>query len=291
MRPGTNDLVVPCAQHLVGRIIGRGGETIRDLQTRTGCSIQINQVRRLYSRRIVRSRAHSRLAQNFPDGVNREVTISGPLHLIDHARELVLNVMTNGPTALLSAPTGTVAPGAYIGGAPPSLGLGSTVGLGMPPHQPMMTGNSMGAPPSMGMGAPPSMGMGGMGMGMGAPPSMGMGGMGMGMGAPPSMGMGGMGMGMRGGYESSPSITQVMDCPQSMVGRVIGKGGDTIRQLQMQSGCRIQIDQTFPDGHPRKITIQGSPSQVQHAIQLVTTKVTEQPIPEGAIVQVRPFHR
>ena len=37
---------------------------------------------------------------------------------------------------------------------------------------------------------------------------------------------------------------QVIDCPKDMVGRVIGRGGETIKGLQHHSGARIQIDQT-----------------------------------------------
>jgi hypothetical protein len=37
-----------------------------------------------------------------------------------------------------------------------------------------------------------------------------------------------------------------------LVGRIIGKGGETIRQLQGASGAHIDIDQNFPEGQPRK---------------------------------------
>jgi far upstream element-binding protein len=38
-----------------------------------------------------------------------------------------------------------------------------------------------------------------------------------------------------------------------LVGRIIGKGGETIRQLQGASGAHIDIDQNFPEGQPRKV--------------------------------------
>ena len=34
-----------------------------------------------------------------------------------------------------------------------------------------------------------------------------------------------------------------MDCPQNVIGRVIGRGGETIRELQVKSGAKIQVDQ------------------------------------------------
>ena len=34
---------VPCPQHLVGRVIGTGGSTIRDIQAKCGAKIQVYQ--------------------------------------------------------------------------------------------------------------------------------------------------------------------------------------------------------------------------------------------------------
>jgi far upstream element-binding protein len=67
-----------------------------------------------------------------------------------------------------------------------------------------------------------------------------------------------------------PSIQVTMDCPQALVGRVIGSAGATIKELQARSGARIQIDQSFPDGVPRKINISGSQTAVTLATQLVS---------------------
>ena len=38
-----------------------------------------------------------------------------------------------------------------------------------------------------------------------------------------------------------------------LVGRVIGKGGDTIRQIQFASGAHIDINQQVPEGAPRMV--------------------------------------
>jgi len=53
------------------------------------------------------------------------------------------------------------------------------------------------------------------------------------------------------------------------VGRVIGKGGEQIRDLQARSGCRIDVDQNVPPGHPRVITYRGTRKTVDFAKQLV----------------------
>lgn len=38
-----------------------------------------------------------------------------------------------------------------------------------------------------------------------------------------------------------------MECPKHLVGRVIGRGGETIQMLQAKTGARIQIDQNVAD--------------------------------------------
>ncbi len=63
-----------------------------------------------------------------------------------------------------------------------------------------------------------------------------------------------------------PKQTAVVDCPKSMVGRVIGKGGETIKALQQYTGAMIQIDQSVD---PTRVTIAGAPgvrdfAAVQH---------------------------
>jgi len=37
----------------------------------------------------------------------------------------------------------------------------------------------------------------------------------------------------------------VVECPKEMVGRIIGRGGETIKGLQAQTGARVQIDQAW----------------------------------------------
>ncbi len=53
------------------------------------------------------------------------------------------------------------------------------------------------------------------------------------------------------------------------VGRVIGKGGEMIRDLQARSACRIDVDQNVPPGQPRLITYRGTRKTIDFAKQLV----------------------
>jgi len=65
------------------------------------------------------------------------------------------------------------------------------------------------------------------------------------------------------------STTRTIDCPQHLVGRIIGHGGSNIQELQSKAGCQIKIDQDVPDGAPRKINLIGSPDTVELGIKLV----------------------
>lgn len=62
---------------------------------------------------------------------------------------------------------------------------------------------------------------------------------------------------------------ETIDCPKDLVGRVIGRKGETINELQAKSGARIQIDQTLPEGQPCKIVITGDPNAVRLAVPMV----------------------
>jgi len=64
-------------------------------------------------------------------------------------------------------------------------------------------------------------------------------------------------------------VTRTIDCPQSMVGRIIGRGGETIKGLQASSGAHVAIDQNVGEGEPRKITIAGAAACVDVASELV----------------------
>lgn len=59
---------------------------------------------------------------------------------------------------------------------------------------------------------------------------------------------------------------QTISCSKSMVGRVIGKNGETIRALQNFTGAIIQIDQSTD---PMKVTVSGTTESVTLAISMV----------------------
>ena len=62
-------------------------------------------------------------------------------------------------------------------------------------------------------------------------------------------------------------VSRTLDCPKEMVGRVIGKGGETIKSMQREFQSNIQIDQSQL---PMKITISGQPAAVERTFQVVS---------------------
>ncbi|KAF9159896.1 hypothetical protein BGX21_002855 [Mortierella sp. AD011] len=77
-----------------------------------------------------------------------------------------------------------------------------------------------------------------------------------------------------GGYQSTPPVT--MTVPQESIGLVIGRGGETVKQLQIQSRAKIQVQQVDPGLPPpadRTINLFGPPEAVEYAKQLIMEKV------------------
>ena len=150
---GQELLVLEIAQDKVGQIIGSKGMIIQEIQTRSGARAYVNQ--------------------DFPDGVNRQVNITGLPQQVKMAAELINLIITQGPTAI---------------------------------HVNSMAGG--------------------------------------------------------------PVVTQMVECTQAQVGKIIGTGGATIKELQSKSGARIQIDQDFPPEVPRKINITGTQAAVTLGVQV-----------------------
>ncbi|KAI8387528.1 hypothetical protein BD560DRAFT_320612 [Blakeslea trispora] len=64
--------------------------------------------------------------------------------------------------------------------------------------------------------------------------------------------------------------------PSSAVGLIIGRGGETVRSMQEQSGARVKIDPTSdPNSKERTVNISGDPKSVSIAKQMVEDKVAE----------------
>jgi len=115
----------------------------------------------------------------------------------------------------------------------------------------------------------------GYGGGQGGGYGGGQGGYGGGFGGQQRGGYGGGGGG--GGFEQSLE----MSVPSSSVGRIIGKGGSKIRELQDQSGARIKIHKDRDDGQNTIVELQGDQGAQGHAKQLIDSLVSDESFGRG----------
>lgn len=64
--------------------------------------------------------------------------------------------------------------------------------------------------------------------------------------------------------------------PGPKVGLIIGKGGETIKQLQEKSGAKMVVIQDGPNQeHEKPLVISGDSAKIEHARQLVYDLIAE----------------
>ncbi|CAN4105162.1 unnamed protein product [Withania somnifera] len=104
----------------------------------------------------------------------------------------------------------------------------------------------------------------------------------------------GSGGGTGGGFDSyehkpivTPSMTssygypgqsKKIEIPNGRVGVIIGKGGETIKYLQLQSGAKIQVTRDMdadPNSPNRAVELMGTPDQIAKAEQLINEVLSE----------------
>jgi hypothetical protein len=76
---------------------------------------------------------------------------------------------------------------------------------------------------------------------------------------------------------AQPIVVRYSDCPQPRVGLVIGAKGSIISEIMKRTGCKMSINQDFPDGVPRKVIYTGTSDQISAAKVLVTVIIEEGP--------------
>jgi len=242
----------------VGKVIGRGGEMIRELQNKSQAKIQID---------------HSGTSGMPTD--QKQVSITGTEQAVIKAEEminfLVANPLIEGLQAIAMLVDEKLRGGQW-GSGPPYLGLPNH-GINM---QPEVTGMGGGGGGGGGHGAPYGGGGGG---GYGAPampPVV----------YPPVQGYGGHAM--AGPAYAAPPPTaapyggqevDVVYAQKQFMGRIIGKKGITINDLQRRSSCDIQVNQDVPQGQDCEITIRGT----RQGIEMVKQMIRE-------IIEVGPHH-
>ncbi|XP_022530214.2 far upstream element-binding protein 2 isoform X2 [Astyanax mexicanus] len=104
---------------------------------------------------------------------------------------------------------------------------------------------------------------------------------------PPGTGMppGGRGRGRGPGNWGPPGGEMTFSIPAHKCGLVIGRGGENVKAINQQTGAFVEISrQPPPNGDPnfKLFTIRGSPQQIDHAKQLIEDKI------EGPLCPVGP---
>lgn len=187
LRDGEDHMQIMVPDRTVGLIIGRGGETIRDLQERSGCHINI----------VGESKSVNGL---------RPVNLIGSHEAAQRAKESIMEIVDSDSRG-------------------EGLGGGTTPA---PRHND--------APRRDG----PSMGGGGGGGGSGGP----------------------------------DKVNDSIYVPSDAVGMIIGKGGETIREMQSSTGCKINVAQSSGPGETqREIALIGSRDSIARAKQAIDEKV------------------
>ncbi|EHA50704.1 hypothetical protein MGG_12809 [Pyricularia oryzae 70-15] len=182
-KEGEECIQIMVPDRTVGLIIGRGGETIRDLQERSGCHINIVG------------------EQKSVNGL-RPVNLIGSMETTTRAKNLIMEIVDSDTRN---------------GGAP---------------------GGGGGGRPQYGDGPP---------------------------------GRGQRGDHMGGGPDKTNDSIYV---PSEAVGMIIGKGGETIREMQSSTGCKINVSQSSgPNETEREIGLVGSLDAIARAKQAIEDKV------------------
>lgn len=86
-------------------------------------------------------------------------------------------------------------------------------------------------------------------------------------------GRGGGGGGYGGGAGGRDHIEKTIQVPSSAVGMIIGKGGETIKDMQRTSGCKINVNQPQQPDHHRNIDLAGTARAMEEAERIIWEKV------------------
>ncbi|PKS13071.1 hypothetical protein jhhlp_000412 [Lomentospora prolificans] len=194
LREGEDHMQIMVPDPTVGLIIGRGGETIRDLQERSGCHINI----------VGESKSINGL---------RPVNLIGSLEAAQKAKDLIMEIVDSDSRGEGAAGAAAATGKRNFGGQSESHSY---------EHQ------SRPAPPHRG-------------------------------------GDGGMG---------SDKIQEIIRVPSDAVGMIIGKRGDTIREIQNVTGCKINVSQSSGEGETeREIALIGSQDSINRAKRAIDEKI------------------
>jgi far upstream element-binding protein len=185
LREGENSIQIMVPDRTVGLIIGRGGETIRDLQERSGCHINI-------------------VGENKSVNGLRPVNLIGSAQAAGKAKELILEIVESDTRSQ------------EAGGA-----AAAPAGRAPAPERRQQQQQQ------------------------------------------------------HGGDNIGDKLTETVHVPSDSVGMIIGKGGETIKQMQNDTGCKINVQQAQGRDVERPIDLVGSAQAIEAAKQAIWEKVDQ----------------
>ena len=275
--PGVISETMKIPNEAVGLVIGRSGETIRQLQIRAGADIQVSR--------------------DDQYGEERGIVITGPPENVAMAKSLVQQIVSEKLEAIAggggASPTGASPTGAWpVSGGGGGGGSNETQFLIPQRHVGLVIGSggqqirqlqdSSGAriqvakDPIPGSGHPldhRQVTLSGDPSCVATAKQMIEHLMAQDRGAGAAMGMGGGGGGMPG------AVKKVIEIPNACVGGVIGAQGRQIKYMQETSGAHIQMqknEEVAPGATMREVTVEGQQAQVDIAVQLIQREVEQQ---------------
>ncbi|XP_053549305.1 far upstream element-binding protein 1 isoform X2 [Bombina bombina] len=267
------EIMVPASK--AGLVIGKGGETIKQLQERTGVKMVMIQdgpqntgadkplritgdpykvqqakemvldlIRDQGGFREPRNDYGSRIGGGGGGGGNEGIDIPIPRYavgiVIGRSGEMIKKIQNDAGVRIQFKPDDGSSPDriAQISGPPDNCQHGAEIITDL--LRSVQSGNS-------GPGGP---GPGGRGRGRG---------------------QGNWNMGPPGGLQEFNFVV-----PTVKTGLIIGKGGETIKNISQQSGARIELQRNPPpnsDPNMKMFTIRGTPQQIDYARQLIEEKI------------------
>lgn len=256
-------LTVPSSS--IGKIIGRGGEMIRELQNRSQAKIQVD---------------HSGNSQT---GNTRAMTITGTNQAVVKAEEMVLflvaNPLMDAMISINMLMEDKIKNGGRWGSGPPYMNMANHGQNMMPPGQQQPQLNMHGG----GTSASNFSQSGNSGFGGGFP------------GYPqPATHQGSVGhygiLPTQQSHFAGVSDVEVFFAAKMFMGRIIGQKGMTINDVQKISGCDIQVNQNVPHGQDCEITIKGSRQGIENVKQMLREIIEMGPNHPYAGGQGRKYH-
>ncbi|QPG76248.1 hypothetical protein FOA43_003634 [Brettanomyces nanus] len=79
---------------------------------------------------------------------------------------------------------------------------------------------------------------------------------------------------------SDGKLNQEVFVPQNHIGLVIGRGGRNLKDIRLQTGCYVKINEEIPGSTERKLTLMGNMYGIQNALLLINNKIENEKLRE-----------